>query len=143
LCSRCFGGVGGGAGLFFELDAFEGEKVLGASDGRAEGTVGVVELGTGGERGFLLGGGLAGEAVGVELAGLGVEGLLERGKVEVEVRREREEGEVVGGHAGLIVAIDTATTAKANTVDAEDEVKDNVDEMKGSAEYRRLQKEKS
>jgi hypothetical protein len=29
---------------------------------------------------------------------LGVKGLLERGEVEVQVRREREEGEVVGGH---------------------------------------------
>jgi hypothetical protein len=33
----------------------------------------------------------------VELARLGVEGLLERGEVEVEVAREREEREVVGG----------------------------------------------
>ena len=39
-----FGGVGGGAGLLFELDAFEGEEVFGAGDGCAEGAVGVVEL---------------------------------------------------------------------------------------------------
>jgi hypothetical protein len=98
LCSRCFGSVCRRAGLLFKLDAFEGEQVLGAGDGGAEGAVGVVELRAGGERGLLLRKGFAGEAVGVELAGLSVKGLLERGEVEVQVRREREEGEVVGGH---------------------------------------------
>jgi hypothetical protein len=96
--ARGLGGVGGGAGLFFELDAFEGEEVLGAEDGVAEGAVGVVELGGCGEGGVLLGLGFGGEAVGVELARLGVEGLLEFGEVDAEVQRKAEEGEVgVGG----------------------------------------------
>jgi hypothetical protein len=86
-CSGGLGCVGGGAGLLFELDALEREQVLGAGDGVAEGAVGVVELRTGGKRGLLLGCGLGGEAVGVQLARLRVEGLLERGEVEVQVLR--------------------------------------------------------
>ena len=63
------GSFGGGFGLLFELDALEGEEVLGAQDGIFEGAVGVVEQGGLGQGGFLLGEGFGGEAVGVELAG--------------------------------------------------------------------------
>lgn len=79
----------------------EGENVLGAEDGIAESAVGVVELRAGGEGGMLGFEGLAGEAVGVELAGLRVEILLEGGEIDVKMLREREEGEVVGAHVFL------------------------------------------
>jgi hypothetical protein len=69
--------------LFFQLDALEGEEVFGAEDGVAEGAVGVVELRGSGERGLLGFRRLGGEAVGMELAGLGVEGLLEGCEIEV------------------------------------------------------------
>ena len=46
--------IGGGSRLLFELDAFEGEEVLGAEDGVLEGAVRVVQAGGGGEGGFLL-----------------------------------------------------------------------------------------
>jgi hypothetical protein len=89
------GEVGGGAGLLFELDAFEGEEILGAGYGFAEGAVGIVELGAGGKRGVLFFCGAGGEAVRVQLARLRVEGLLERREIEVQVLRKVEEGEVV------------------------------------------------
>ena len=90
-----FGGVGGCAGLLFELNAFEGEQVFGSGDGVAEGAVGVVERGTGGESGFLGVGAEVREAVWVELAGLRIEGLLERVEVDVQVRGEAKLSEVI------------------------------------------------
>ena len=87
------GCVGGGLGLLFELDAFEGEEVLGAEDRVFQGAVSVVEAGGGGEGGLLL---VGGEAVGVELAGLGVEGFFEGLGVQVEEAGKGEGGEVVG-----------------------------------------------
>jgi hypothetical protein len=63
------GGVGGGLRLLLKLNAFEREQVLGAGDGVFQGAVGVVEERGLGEGGLLLGEGLAGEAVGVQLAG--------------------------------------------------------------------------
>ena len=95
------GGLGGGLGLLFELDAFELEEVFGAGDGVLEGAVGVVEVGGFGQGGLLLGGGSGGETVGVEPAGEGVEGLFEGGGVEVELGREGEEGEVVRMRGGV------------------------------------------
>ncbi len=94
-CAGGSGGFGGSFGLFVELYPLQGEEVLGAEDGVFEGAVGVVEEGGLGEGGLLLGERLGGEAVGVEFAAQGVEVFFEGGGVEVELLREREEGEVV------------------------------------------------
>jgi hypothetical protein len=47
----------------------------------------------------LFGGWFGSETIGMELAGLRVEVLLEGGEVDAEVLREGEEGEVIGAHA--------------------------------------------
>ena len=62
--------------------------------GIAQGPISVVERGGRGERGVLLGLWFGGEAVGMQLARLGVEGLLERGEIDVQVRGEAELREV-------------------------------------------------
>jgi hypothetical protein len=93
--------IGGGSGLLFKLNALQGKKVFGAENGVAEGAVCVIELRRCGERGLLGLGRLAGEAVRMQLAGLRVKGLLECGEVQVEMLRQREEREVIGGDHGL------------------------------------------
>src|SRR6185437_12783470 len=97
------GCVGRGTRLLFELNAFKCKQVFGSRDGVAEGTIGVVELRTGGKRGLLLGEWARGEAVGVQLARLCVEGFLERCGVDTKVAREAELDEVV------VVAVVTHT----------------------------------
>lgn len=89
------GGVGSGAGLLIELDAVQGEQVFGAKDGIAKGTVGVIEPGAGCERCLLFFRGAGGKAIGVELAGLRVEGSFQSREIDAQVVREGEEGEVI------------------------------------------------